>query len=316
MTSFKTSSGAGILIGVLSIFCAWAQGGQAGSTHVVAASDPVVTVHRLCENQSIQPAAAANSCTTVVTREQFEMLLNSMNITGKTLTPETRRNLAQTYAEYLALERPATKAGLESTARFAQIMNWWRLRTLADLYRGNLREQFKNPSREEIHAYYIEHFSSYQSIKAARILIPRTLGTTDEAKRSDQKALQIANIARERTANGEDPEVVQKDAYSALGLSSPPITNLGTRPRSSFPKQETDELFSLESGHVSKVETQPASYVIYKVISKEILSEDSVKDEISRQIAQNKYDEAIRSVNESAKPEFNQGYFGSPGATP
>ena len=339
MTKLRILSGAGALIGVLSIFNAWAQGGQTGSAPmarsiggdsarmqaesdqrkkstpaaVVAASEPVVTIHGLCQDQSIQADTAANSCTTIVTREAFEKLLDSMNVTGKTLTPETRRNLAETYAQYLALERPATKAGLETTQRFADIMRWWRLRTLADLYRGSLQEQFKSPSRDEVHAYYVEHLSSYQRIKASRILIPRTMGDTNEAQRSDKKALEIANIARERAAKGKDPELLQKDAYSALGIASPPITDLGAHPRSSFPTEETDELFSLEPGQVSKVEAEGASYVIYKIASKETLSEDSVIDEISRQIAQNKYDETIRSARESAKPEFNQTYFGPPG---
>jgi hypothetical protein len=280
----------------------------------VAASEPVVTIHGLCEDQPSPLLAAANPCTTVVTREAFEKLLDSMNITGKTLTSETRRNLAETYAQYLALERPATKAGLESTAQFAEIMRWWRLRTLADLYRGNLQEQFKTPSHEEVHAYYVGHLASYERVNASRILIPRTMGNTDEAKRSDKKALEIANIARDRAAKGEDPDLIQKDTYSALGLSSPPITNLGTVARSSFPIEETDELYSLESGQVSKVETEGASYVIYKIASKETLSEDTLIDEISRQIAQDKFNEAIRSARESAKPEFNQAYFGSPGA--
>lgn len=343
MAGFRTSTGAGILIGILFVVDTWAQGGQArltpsaphsaeagsawGQTESdrgkapsvpsgVAASDPVVIIHGACENQSIQPPAGANACTTVVTREAFEKLLDSMNIMDKAITPETRRNLAETYAQYLALERPATKAGLESSQRFAEIMLWWRLRTLADLYRGTLQKQFKNPSQEEVHSYYIEHLSSYQRIKVARILIPRTLGTTDEAKRSDEKALQTANIARERVAKGEEPDLVQKDTYSALGMSSPPITDLGANPRSRFPTEETDELFSLGPGQVSKVETEGASYVIYKIASKDTLAEDTVKDDISRQIAQNKYDEVIRSISESAKPEFNQAYFGPPGVTP
>jgi hypothetical protein len=343
MRKLRISSTAGILIAVLSIFNAWGQGGQTGSAPSaqssgkagsawvqaesdrgkeatlapgVVASEAVITVHGLCPNQTIQPAAAPNSCTTVVTREAFEKLIDSINVVGKTLTPETRRNLAETYAQYLALERPATKAGLEDTPQFAEIMRWWRLRTLADLYRGNLQEQFRSPTPPEVHAYYIEHLPLYQRIKASRILIPRTAGTTDEAKRSDKKAFEIANLARERAAKGEDPELVQKDAYSTLGLLSPPTTDLGTHPRSSFPKEETDELFSLESGQVSKVETEGASYVIYKITANQTLSEDSVQEEISRQIAQNKYDEAIRAARESAKPEFNQAYFGPPSATP
>jgi len=342
MTKLTISLAAGVLIGVLSICYVWAQGGQTGShpsdqrssegdaarvqaeldqrkkptaATVVAASEPVFTIHGLCQDQSNQLQAPSNSCTTVVTRESFEKLLDSMNVMGKTVTPETRRNLAETYAQYLALERPATKAGLESSPRFGEIMRWWRLRTLADLYLGNLQEQFKSPSPSEVHAYYVQHLSSYQRMRALRILIPRTIGDSDEARRSDKRAIEIAAIARERAAKGEDLELVQKDAYSALGLASPPITDLGNHPKSSFPTEETDELFSLETGQVSKVETEGASYIIYKVASKELLSEDLVKEEISRQIAQNKYDEAIRSAQESAKPEFNQAYFGPLGTT-
>lgn len=342
MRSLGTPSTAAMLLGIFSILNAWGQSGQtgsqpsapyseAGSASVqaksdrgkeppvaaeVPASEPVVTIRGLCKdkNQATQSRSAASSCTTVVTREDFEKLLDSMNVTGKTLSAETRRNLAETYAQYLALERPATKAGLEETQRFADIMRWWRLRTLADLYRGSLQEQFKNPSQEEIHTYYVEHLSSYQRAKASRILVPRTIGDTEEAKQSDRKAFETATKARERAAKGEDIDLVQKDAYSALGLSSPPITNLGTHPRSSFPTEETDELFSLEPGQVSKVETEGASYVVYKIVEKETLSEESVKDEISRQIAQIKYDEAIKSAKESAKPEFNQAYFGPPSA--
>lgn len=329
MRARRSSLAAEVLIILLSISNALAQAGQVesapSSEHlsnagkeiapatVVKASDPVVTVHALCEDQSI-PLEAANSCTTVITREKFETLLNSMNIMGKTLTPETRRSLAVTYAQYLALERPATKAGFDSTGRFEEIMRWWRLRTLADMYRANLQEQFKHSSQEEIHAYYIEHLSSYQRLKTARVLVPRTLGTTDEAKRTDEKALQLAKVARERVANGEEPELVQKDAYSSLGLSSALITDLGLNPRSSFPTEERDELFSLGPGQVSKVETEGASYVIYKIASKDTLSEESVKEEISRQIAQDKFNEAIRSINQAAKPEFNEAYFGPPEA--
>jgi hypothetical protein len=278
----------------------------------IASSEAVVTIRGLCGNKSVPPTTATNSCATVVTREAFERLLDSMNILSKPLTPETRRSLAEVYAEYLALEGPATKEDLENTPRFAEIMNWWRLRTLAALYRGALLDRFKNPSADEIHAYYLAHLTSFQRVKASRILVPRSLGDTDAAKLADQKALDLANSARDRAAKGEDPEVVQKSVYAFLGISFLPATDLGTHSRSSFPTDETDELFALPPGQVSKVETEGASYVIYKIAANETQSEEAVKDEIAKQIAQNKYDEAMRSINDSAKPEFNQAYFGPP----
>jgi hypothetical protein len=288
---------------------------EAAPTSSLALSEPVITLHGPCAEIK-PPETATLPCITVVTRESFEKLLTSMNVTGKAITPETRRNLAETYAQYLALEPLAAKAGLDNTARFAEIMRWWRLRTLADMYRATLQEQDKNVSPDDIHAYYVEHLQSFQRIQVDRIVIPRTPGSTDKAKLADQKALEAAKTAHERIAKGEEPELVQKEAYTALEMASIPSTKLGTLSRSGFPTDQADELFSLEPGQVSKVETEAASYVIYKITSKQTLPEASVKEDVARKIAQNRFNDAMRSVNESAKPELNEAYFGPTAAVP
>jgi hypothetical protein len=314
---FRTSSiitwVTGTAISISMVVSVAAQSAEPQTATPIGMSEPVITIHRVCDDRATVPMADAKSCNTVITRETFEKLINSMNVAGKTLTPETRRNLAETYAQYLALEQPAAKTGLESTPQYAEIMRWWRLRTLADMYRGNLQEQFKNPSPEEIHAYYTEHLSSYQRIRVERVLIPRSRSTTEEAKRNDQKAQDAATEARERMVKGENPELIEKDAYAALGITSFPPAELGSLGRSAFPPEQSEELFSLDPGQVSKVETEATSYVIYKLISKQTLPEDGVKEEISRSIAQRKYGDIIRSINESAKPEINDAYFGPVG---
>jgi hypothetical protein len=307
---------AGIIIYILLVVGVWAQTAEPKTATPVGMSEPVITIHGACDDRPTIPAAEITSCNTVVTRETFERLINSMNVAGKTLMPETRRNLAETYAQYLALERPAAKTGLESTPQFTEIMRWWRLRTLADMYRGNLQEQFKNPSPGEIHAYYMEHLSSYERIQVERVLIPRSRGTTEEAKRSDEKALDTAKEARERMAKGDNPELVQKDAYAALGITSFSPAALGSLGRSAFPPEQSEELFSLNPGQISKVETEAASFVTYKLISKATLPEDGLKEEISRSIALRKFTDALRSINESAKPEINDAYFGPTGTPP
>ncbi len=318
MTTFISRKIIGVVIGILSFVNASAQirDNDPSTAPVVVASEPLITIHGQCEDPTIKTSAATNPCTTIVTREAFEELINSMNIADKAITSKTRRDLAETYAQYLIFERLATKAHLAGTPQFAEIMRWWRLRTLADLYRRNLQEQFQHSSDQEVHAYYVEHILAYERIRVARILVPRARGTTDEAKHSDAKALEEARLARERMAKGEDPALVQKDVYSALGIESLPLTDIGSVGRSGFPHEQSDELFSLGPGQVSKVEIEIASYVIYKITSKETLGETAVKDEISRQISQRKFDEAIRTVNESAKPEFNEAYFGPREVTP
>jgi hypothetical protein len=68
-------------------------------------------------------------------------------------------------------------------------------------------------------------------------------------------------------------------------------------------------VFSLAPGQVSKVENE-ASYVIYKINAKETLSEESQKEEISHEIAERKFSDAMRAVSESVKLEFNDAYLG------
>jgi hypothetical protein len=309
----------GIFGCLLSMPPGWAQGSEtpgssseqrrseeAPKPEQVAASDAVITIHGSCGKQ---PVADGKTCTTVVTREAFEELVNSMNVTNKVLSPETRRNLAETYADYLALERVAVQAGLENTPQFAEIMRWWRLRTLADMYRGELQAKFAHPTAEEVHAYYAERLPTYERIRVQRVLIPKEPANPEEEQRVNKKALETAQAARERIVKGENPALVQKDVYAQLKLDATPATNLGTLARSNFPKEEVDELFSLQPGQVSKVENE-ASYVIYKIEAKDTLSEESQKEEITREISQQKFSDAMRAVNESAKPELNDAYLG------
>jgi len=328
MTKFRILlAGGGILGCLISTPHGWAQVAEtpvpsskqvasepAPNQKQVTASDAVITIHGLCgpgkqPEPNEQPEADEKSCTKVVTRGAFETLVNSMNVTNKTLSPETRRNLAETYAEYLALERVAVQAKLDDTPQFADIMRWWRLRALADMYRGGLQAQFAHPSPEEVHAYYTERLPSYERIRVERVLVPRGQAKSDEEKEADEKALEMAQAARERVTKGEGPAEVQKDIYTQLKLVTAPVTDVGQVGRSNIPKEEVDELFSLEVGQVSKVEKE-GSYVIYKIKSKETLSEESQKEEIMREIAQQKYSDAMRAVNESAKPEFNDAYLG------
>jgi hypothetical protein len=75
-------------------------------------------------------------------------------------------------------------------------------------------------------------------------------------------------------------------------------------------EKEAADVFSLQPGEVSPLETEIKSYVIYKVASKETLKEDQVKAEIIHEISQQKYRAALKAVMDSAPADFNQQYFG------
>jgi hypothetical protein len=292
----------------------------AATAPAVADAQPVITIHGLCGDRAAisaqaNPANGQSSCSRIITREQFEKLMKILNPEGQAISLKGQQNFARTYAEFMSLEAAAHQAGMDETPEFHDLMQWMRLRTIADFYRRTLQEKYRSPSPEEIHAYYQQHLASYDRIRLSRILVPRedraaTDATNHDPADFDRRALNAARAAHARAAQGEDLSQIEKDAYAALGLQLPPPTELGSYGRSNFTDQEGAEVFSLKPGEVSQVETEPRSYVIYKVISKETLTEDQVKGDIAHEISQQKYKDEMKSASEKTPVEFNEEYFG------
>jgi hypothetical protein len=284
----------------------------------VRPEDAVITLQGVCNGSVGATQEKDESCRTVVSRREFEFLANSINLGGKPISMGARQDLAKTYAQYLVYEQPAKKAELDHTQQYAEIMRWLRLRMLTDLLREKIVEEFRTPSEAEVARYYQEHVAEFERAHIARILIPRNapIPRAEEAEgekqERDKKLLALASEARQRALKGDDPEQIQKDAYSALGMSAVPPTDLGSQARKDFAADESTELFSLRPGGVSKLETQLASYVIYKVISRETLLENEVKEQISREIARRNIEKANQAINQAVHPEYNEKYFGPP----
>ena len=251
-----------------------------------------------------------NPCSKQITRKEFERLLNALNPGGQSVSSNGRQNLAQAYVEALAFADAARKAGTEDTEEFREVMFWVRLRTIADLYRRNLQEKYRTPEPEEIDSYYQQHLASFDRVHLLRILVPRENFSGGDKNEFDKKALAAAQAARTRAVNGEALEQIQKDVYAGLGLNLPPSTDLGSYQRADFIEKEAADVFSLQPGEVSPLETEIKSYVIYKVASKETLTEAQVKADIVREIAQQKYRDALKAVMDSAHADFNEQYFG------
>ena len=104
--------------------------------------------------------------------------------------------------------------------------------------------------------------------------------------------------------------------YRTLGIGAVPPTDLGDRREGICLPIKCAELSSLKAGDASKVETELASYVIYKVISKGTLPENEVKDQISREMAQRNIEKANQAITQSVEPMYNEKYFGPPVAEP
>lgn len=279
----------------------------------VAAKDTIMTIHGVCQNSSGTPS----DCSMTVTKEQFEKLVQSLNPTNQAINADMRRRLGQAYAELLAGAQAGEKAGIEKTELYQEVMRVMRLRTLSDLYRRSLEEQFRNPGQEEIATYYEAHKSDFDTVKLRRVYVPAADPSGKSASAEDKAAFQkkadeLSNQLRERAAQGEDTEQLQKAAYAELGIgSNPPSTEMGQVRRGALPAKQDAELFKLDAGGVYKSD-EPTGHVIYKVESKQTLALETVKEEISRTIYRAKLDAKLKEINASVHADFNDAYFGPP----
>src|SRR5438045_8712242 len=88
---------------------------------------PVITIKNVCDNATAEAAKSAD-CKTVVTRAEFERLLNAV---APQIPANARRQVATKYANLIVMAHEAPKSGLASGPRYEELMKLGRLKVLA-----------------------------------------------------------------------------------------------------------------------------------------------------------------------------------------
>jgi hypothetical protein len=273
----------------------------------VAPNDPVITIHGLCDK-----TADANSCTTVVTKEQYDSLLRSLTPPGQQPPPPTVQ-LAQQYVQLLAISDAAKKAGVENEPDYQDYLRLQEMRALAQRYRFDLQAQYSKPSDAEIQDYYHKHQYDYQEVKLRRVYIPNTSPSAQDKDAFKKKAEAAATDAHDRIARGEDPDQAEKEAYTALGLTSEPLkTDIGMQRRTTLPQELAVEIFALDPGGITKVNDEPSGYTMFKVDAKDTQPLDKVKPEIANLLARQDLDDKWNSITSSIHADYNNNFFTPP----
>lgn len=280
----------------------------------VAPDAVVIAIHGFCPgNQS-----KSGSCTTNITKEQFDRMMAAMSVNPQALSnPVALRSFAESYVQALALSEAAEKDGVDKDPPFVELMRIIRVRTLADAYRRQLQQKYGNPSDQEVEAYYKQNIGKFEQVELDRIAIPRTNAKLPREAQADfdKKAQKLAAEIHDRAAKGEDPGKLQVEAYKTLGLTPPLTTDLGTKRRGSLPPALEQEIYSLQAGEVSKLQTEAAVISIYKVRSRSTLPLERVKPELVQEIKQKNIDAAIKQVIGQLHTDFNPQLF-APGPAP
>jgi hypothetical protein len=296
----------------------------------VGPDDPVVTMKGFCTDATQQ----GDACKTVMTRAQFDKLAESLR---PGMSPAIRRQLATTYSRMLRMSAAAEKRGLDKQPKFDEMMAFARLQILSQQLSATLQEDAAKVSDSDIEDYYKKNESSYEQATFARIFVPRskqivpaakpktattpgaktsakpgpTPPPTEAQKKAAEEAMKkIAASLRARAAKGEDPDKLQKEAYVAAGLpGNAPNTKMEKVRRTTLPATH-QAVMNLNPGEVSEVIADPNSgYYIYKLVSKETLSEESVKTEIKNAITSQRYRDSMQGFQGNV--DLNDAYFGA-----
>jgi hypothetical protein len=298
---------------------------------VISPDQSVITIHGLCNGGAASKTAAAPdpaSCTRTLTRAEFEKVLGFLNANSSRITPPQRRQIAQGYVAMLAYADAARKEGMETDPKFLELMEFLRVRTLAESYKREQQEKFGTPSQEEIEAYYKQNLDKFEDLKVRRIFIPKNNPSpakpadANDAKAAEEsnaafakEAEQLASDIRERAAKGEDPAALAKEAYATLGITSAPAsTDAFSYRKGTLPAQDELEFLAADPGSVSKVQVEGTGYLIYKLDGKNPRPFDQVKAQISSTLSRQVLEEKNSAIMSGVQSELNDQYFGPPPA--
>lgn len=281
---------------------------------------PVISIKGLCPAED-KPAVSnkvpsTSDCGMTVTKQQFDNLVKAFNTNNQNVPLAQRRKLGETYVELLIFSEAAKAAGVENTPAFIEVMRVLRMKTLGDLYRNQLAEQYRNPSQQEIEDYYKANQEKFEGAKLSRIFIPANdpdpQATAAQKEAYQKKVAQVADDIQARAAKGEDMTKLQKEAYTTLAIAAtPPTTDLSVARHGTFPPKIDQEIFSHKAGEVFRSD-EATGHMIYKVESKQTSPLESAKAEITQQLFRQKMEAKTKELNSAVHTEYDEKYFGPP----
>ena len=286
------------------------------TTSNVAPDKAVITIEGLCEKPGSSGDASAN-CKTVVTRAEFEKIINAVQPNMPLAA------FANRYAVALYLAERAHALGLDQGPNFDEKMHIARLQVLAQMGGERIHQEAANVTDSEIERYYHEHITDYKTVTYDHLMVPKQkqidpaaqkpgdpdLQKKREASEAEMKA--EADKLRARAAAGEDFTKLQQEAYDVGGYTNVKASNtrVDKARKDRIPPAEA-AIFELKAGEVSQVFADAGGFAIYKIDAIEDLPLANVRDEISRKLTTDKERGEIESLQKATK--LDDAYFAAP----
>jgi hypothetical protein len=290
----------------------------------VAPDAPVITINGVCDNPPADKAADPN-CKTVITRAEFEKVLDAVQ---PNMPVRVRRQFATRYSTALAMAEKAHEMGLDQGPKFEVRMKLARIQILSQGLTQAAQEKAAQISDTDIEDYYHNHSADYAEADLQRIFVPHSqqlpaskvkLSAAAERKRqkdAEEVMRQEADKLRVRAVAGESFAKLQDEAFQLSGIKSKaPSAKMSKERRTNLPPAQAS-IMDLKTGEVSPVLSDQSGYFIYKVGAKDTEPLDKVKDEIRGALRTQRMQEQMQAVQKSATPTLDEAYFGAEQAPP
>ena len=307
---------------------------------------PVVTVKGVCD-------APAADCSTVITRADFEAILQTFQMQMK---PSQQRQIGNSYGQLLTMSAEAKKRGLDKSPRLQVRTRIAIMQALAGELHDNMQEEAGKVSDEDVQKYYDDHKSDYEQADVERLIIPRTplpvekddKDADDGAKPAAKKPMTTAAKAaaakagvkaapaktaakakpavtdeagmaalaaklRARAAAGEDFGKLQAEAFSAANIKGAPGE---TKIAKATRAALPPKVFDMKSGEVSELVPDARAFFVYKMGAKTTTSFDDAKTDVKTTVKNQRLHAAQKALTEVSTTTLNDAYFGPPEPTP
>ena len=299
--------------------------GAAPAPAQVAPDAAVITVAGLCDNPPADKAAAGD-CKTVITRAQFERIVESV---APTMPPRARRQFAARYISAVIMAKKAEQEGLDKGPSYEEHMKLMRVQILAQEMNKAIQDKASQISDKDIADYYNSNLSKFEQADLARIYVPKNqqppaaanakkLSAEEEEKRVQlsEKTMQAeAEKLRTRAVAGEDFAKLQDEAFKLSGIkTAAPNTDMGKLRRTMLAPSQVVAM-DLKPGEISAVITDQSGFFIFKIKSKENLPLDQFREDIKGTLRSERMQNETHAIQDATTTTYDDAYFGPEGPT-
>jgi parvulin-like peptidyl-prolyl isomerase len=250
-----------------------------------------------------------------LTRAQFEELLAALPENVRATAAgggRGKRQLAEQLAEVLAIAQEARKRKIDQTPAVKQIIALQTDQVLAGALARQISSETK-PDEAAMHAYFDQHKSEFERVKASHILI-RFKGSSAPARPnqkdlSDEEALAKAHDIRKQLLGGADFATLAKAESDDTG-SGAKGGSLGTFGHGQMVPPFEQAAFTLPLNQVSEPVKSQFGYHIIKVEERTSKNFEEAKPDLEKQLGPQLTREALDKIHKQAAINIDDAYFG------